>query len=122
MSDEIAFWENVRRICRKKARFDPKAYGFVMESLGFTVRRLDEPRHVSAGELLDGLCDHARQRYGLLAFNVLDSWGIRSAGDIGRIVFDLIEVGELRKRAEDRLEDFNDDYDLKRALEEDYFD
>ena len=33
-------------------------------------------------------------------------WGVLSSEDIGRIVFELVECGQLSARPEDRLEDF----------------
>jgi uncharacterized repeat protein (TIGR04138 family) len=47
---------------------------------------------------------------------VLNSWGVKSTGDFGEIVFNLIRVGEMRKTDQDRREDFNDVYDFDTAL------
>ena len=122
MSKGVQFWEAVEQICRKDGQFKPPAYGFVMESLEFTIQRFGERRHVSAGELLRGLCDHARDRFGLLAHTVLSDWGIHSAGDVGRVVYYLVDAEVLDKRAEDRFEDFDVDYDFQKILEDEYFD
>jgi uncharacterized repeat protein (TIGR04138 family) len=121
MSKGLQFWEAVAQICRRDSQFKPDAYGFVMESLEFTIQRLGERRHVSAEELLRGLCDHARDRFGLLAHTVLSDWGIHSAADVGRVVYYLIDAGVLDKRAEDRFEDFDVEYDFKKILDDEYF-
>ena len=122
MAREINFWEAIRRIRAKDGRFEPDAYPFVMEALEFTLGRIGERRHVSADELLDGFCLYGRERLGLLAADVLESWGVKGSFDIGLAVFQLVEAGILAKRDSDRLEDFDVDYDLRRALEEKYFD
>lgn len=66
----------------------------------------DEGRHVSGQQLCMGLRDFALRQYGLLAGNVLRSWGLRETSDFGNIVFGMIEVGLFRKTDEDSREDF----------------
>jgi uncharacterized repeat protein (TIGR04138 family) len=122
MGRDADFWQAVEQIREKDSRFKPQAYALVMESLDFTVRRLGERRHVSASELLHGLCSHAKERYGLLAYAVIGSWGIATAKDVGLIVYQLIDAGVLAKKESDRLEEFDAGWDLKDALESGYFD
>jgi uncharacterized repeat protein (TIGR04138 family) len=122
MGRDAKFWQAVEQIREKDPTFKPEAYALVMEALDFTLRRLGERRHVSAAELLRGMCDHAKERYGLLAWSVLESWGVTSASHVGRIVYQLIEVGVLAKQDSDRFEDFETDWDLKEILEHRYFD
>ena len=40
--------------------------------------------------------------------------------DFGRIVFALIEAGQMQKTDEDTIEDFRNVYDFKTAFETDY--
>lgn len=122
MGRDAKFWHVVEQIREKDSRFKPEAYGLVMEALDFTMRRLGERRHISAVELLRGVCDHAKERYGLLAWTVIESWGITSGRDVGTIVYQLIEVGVLARQDSDRFEDFGADWDFKEILERRYFD
>jgi len=122
MPQDAKFWEAVKQIRAQDGRFKPDAYAFVMQSLDHTLRGLAEPRHVTAEELLHGLCDNAKERFGLLAHTVLTSWGIKTPGDIGRIVYQLVDAGVLSKQESDRYEDFDQAFDLKEILEEKYFD
>lgn len=115
------FWSLVERIRAEDGRFARDAYAFVMDGLDDTVRALPERRHVSGAELVHGLCRFARGRYGMLAFAVLEKWGIRASADIGAIVFQLVEAGVLARRDEDVIGDFDDVIDLREALEERYF-
>ena len=115
------FWSLVERIRAVDGRYARDAYAFVMDGLDHTVRALDERRHVSAQELLEGLCAFARDRYGMLAFDVLHAWGIASGADVGEVVFQLVDAGMLSRREEDAREDFDIPLDLKQALEDSYF-
>jgi uncharacterized repeat protein (TIGR04138 family) len=55
---------------------------------------------------------YAHQQYGYLAKQVLNHWGITSTGDFGEIVFNLIEIGQMRKTSDDRREDFDEVFDF----------
>lgn len=115
------FWDLVERIRAGDGRFARDAYAFVMDGLDDTVRALPQRRHVSGPELVHGLCRFARRRYGMLAFAVLERWGIRCTADIGAIVFQLVDAGILSRRDEDAIGDFDSVVDLREALEERYF-
>ncbi|MDH3217586.1 MAG: hypothetical protein OEN01_15140 [Candidatus Krumholzibacteria bacterium] len=121
MGQDIEFWEAVKKIRAKDNRFKPEAYPFVMESLEYTIQRVGERRHVTALELLDGLCLYSKQRFGLLAPDVLENWGIQDAFDVGLAVFHLVEAGVLARQDSDQLEDFQVNYDLWEMLGDEYF-
>ncbi len=74
-------------------------------------------RHVSGQQLCWGLREYAIQRWGLMARAVLRRWHIHSTLDFGRIVFRLIDEGNLRKQATDTLEDFKDVYDFNTVFD-----
>jgi uncharacterized repeat protein (TIGR04138 family) len=121
MREEINFWETVHKIRSRDKRFNEEAYVFIIEALEYTLGRMERRRHISAKELLDGMVDYARSRYGMLSFAILESWGIRNTADIGSAVIHLVEGGILAKRESDSAEDFEDVCDLKEVLEEKYF-
>lgn len=122
---DLPFWDAVDRIRLADPRFRREAYGFVMAALGTTVQalppdRLGDPerRHLSGQELLLGAVSLARREFGLMAPTVFREWGISAAADLGTIVFQLVEAGQLSAREEDRPEDFAQGPDLLRALSE----
>lgn len=121
MTPHSEFWQAVERIRAADARYEPDAYAFVMEALDFTVRSLDERRHVSAAELVEGLHRVARERFGLLACTVLQKWGLGGGSDVGEIVFQLIDAGILSKRDEDSREEFDAVGNFQSELEDGYF-
>src|SRR2546428_721572 len=61
-------------------------------------------------------CRVARQDFGAFAPTVFHEWGVRSNEDIGRIVFQLVESGQLSARAEDAMQDFVSAPDLLEAI------
>jgi uncharacterized repeat protein (TIGR04138 family) len=122
MRHEPDFWDAIRRIREQDDRFSQEAYPFVMEGLEYTLHHIGERRHVSARELLDGLCLYSKERFGVLGVEVMGNWGIRNAFDIGQIVFQLVEAGILARQKSDRLEDFDIEFDLREAIEQRYFD
>jgi uncharacterized repeat protein (TIGR04138 family) len=118
----------VARTASRK-RYDEEAYRFVVEALHFTQQRLSRPKpkhaddesaHITGQELLIGLRDYASKAFGMLAGTVLRSWGVKTTDDVGRIVFELIDRGEMRKTDRDNLSDFAHLYDFREAFVEDY--
>jgi uncharacterized repeat protein (TIGR04138 family) len=108
-----SLWDAIDRIRATDPRFRPEAYGFVMMALGLTVQalpplRLEDPerRHLTGPELLDGVVALARREFGAMAPTVFHEWGLRTSADVGDLVFQLVESGQLKARPQDRREDF----------------
>ncbi|HBT77208.1 MAG TPA: hypothetical protein DEB39_09870 [Planctomycetaceae bacterium] len=76
--------------------------------------------HVTGQDLCEAARQFAMAQYGLLARSVLESIGIRSTGDIGNIVYNLMTIGHMRKTPQDRREDFDDVFDFATAFEGQY--
>lgn len=118
-----SFWDVVDRIRAKDPGYRREAYGFVMMALGMTVQGLPEERrgdlerrHLSGQELLQGVVALARREFGLMAETVFREWGLHAATDVGEVVFQLVEHGQLHARPEDRREDFLGGPELGRLL------
>ncbi|TWT90101.1 hypothetical protein Mal64_04840 [Pseudobythopirellula maris] len=77
---------------------------------------MEPERHVTGQDLCRAIQGYAIDRYGLMAQSVLGHWGVRTTGDFGEIVFNLIDIGQMRKTDSDRREDFDDVYDFAEAL------
>lgn len=90
-----------------------EAFIFVPEAVDRTVSALSRPRHVSAAELLAGVRLLAAEKFGAVSSEVLASWGIFAASDVGNIVYLLIEAEILNSSPDDRREDFDIDFDFK---------
>jgi uncharacterized repeat protein (TIGR04138 family) len=80
----------------------------------------DESQHVSGQELLEGIRCYALDQFGLMTMRVFDHWGITNTEDWGRMVFELIDRGEMHKTDNDQLSDFAEVYSFERAFDLDY--
>jgi len=105
-----------RRILTRDTRYPFEAYRFIYEALDHTIQRIGERRHVNGRELLDGIRDLARCRFGPLARMVFDCWHVRRTEDFGEIVFNLVEAGLLSKTDSDTREDFRGGFDFEEAF------
>lgn len=110
-------------------RYHTDAYRFIFEALHHTQKKLDrthrnnpddESAHISGKELLEGIRELALKEFGLLAKTVFASWGVRETADFGKMVFEMVERGEMRKTDRDRLSDFSDVYSFNEALDTQY--
>ena len=72
--------------------------------------------HVDAGELCDAVRKLGLRQYGSLAVTLLAHWGVHSTADIGEIVYNLIEAGDLEKTEGDARSDFNNLFNLETAF------
>lgn len=101
-------------------RYRPAAYAFVSEAVTFTTARHREEgqgrRHISGQELLAGFRELARQRFGVLALEVLQDWGLRRTEDVGNLVFNLVKHQVLGATEEDSPADFANGYDFATAF------
>jgi uncharacterized repeat protein (TIGR04138 family) len=112
-----------------RVRYHSNAYRFVSAALPYAQKILnrtfsanvsDESAHITGPELLEGIRHFALENFGLLTLSVFHRWGIHATEDFGRIVFELIERGELRKTDRDQLSDFYAVYDFEDVFDRDY--
>ncbi|QDS96788.1 Minf_1886 family protein [Adhaeretor mobilis] len=119
----------------RDVRYKFEAYLFVFEALKYAHEELgmgatdedtsevgaeddeEHNRHLSGQQLCEAIRQYAHQEYGYLAQEVLRHWGVTRTGDFGEIVFNLIDIKEMRKTPEDRREDFEDVYDFDDAFQ-----
>lgn len=136
------------QLLQSDRRYTLDAYLFVLEALTFAQESLglgEEPkaeevdppqpppaekksgkgkkrqaeRHVSGQQLCEAARLYALQQYGYLAPTVLGTWGIRATDDLGEIVFNMIDIGQMRKTRSDKREDFHDVYVFSDAFTRD---
>ncbi|HZL34170.1 MAG TPA: Minf_1886 family protein [Tepidisphaeraceae bacterium] len=110
------------------ADYPREAYEFIDEGLQFTVEKVHgrqparqrESRHVSGRQLCDGLRELALAKWGRLARTVLRRWNITSTLDFGQIVFAMIQASQMKRCAQDSIDDFKNVYEFKAAFETGY--
>lgn len=110
----------------RKRQYHDNAYQFVFAALRHVQEQLGRDRsdqntgHVSGRELLEGVRDLGQQHFGLMTMTVFARWGVHGTEDFGKIVFELIDRGEMRKTDDDVLEDFVNVYDFRSAFIDEY--
>ena len=107
---------SIRTLAERRGVFRPEAYFFVLEALENAMASMDERGHITGEDLLEWIRDLGQERFGIMAGDVFNAWGVNATIDFGRIVFHLVEAGLLRKRDEDSLSDFIDKFDFQDAF------
>ena len=111
----------------KDKRYSREAYEFVLNAVNVLCgkRREDGAKgkdaHLSGKQLSEGMRDLLLARFGCMAIDVLEHWGIRSTADFGNIVYNLIGVSLLSASSEDRQDDFLDVYDFQEEFVKPFF-
>ena len=113
-------------------RYKLEAYIFVFEALRHAQEKLGigtehfpddaseeegPEKHVTGQELCEAMRVYAQEQYGYMAKCVLNSWGIKSTGDFGEMVFNLIKIEQMRKTPYDQREDFDDVFDFDEGFQ-----
>jgi uncharacterized repeat protein (TIGR04138 family) len=118
-------------LLKRDPRYKLEAYQFVRDALSYAHDELGmgqeeqvaESENIQAEAHLTGqqLCQAIRlfsiEQFGLMARVVLNNWGISRTSDFGEIVYNLIDIGLMKKSDNDRREDFDDVYDFEEAFD-----
>jgi len=116
VQETMDLMHSIRSLAERRGVFRPDAYFFVLEALENAMENMEERGHISGEDLLEWIRILGRERFGVMAGEVFNSWGVQATIDFGRIVFHLVEDGLLRKREEDSLTDFIDKFDFQDAF------
>ena len=125
--------QSIATLARRDGRFHLDAYLFVFDALAYARDTMHligeeaseeeaqgdedvEERHLTGQQLCEAIRRLALEQFGYMAKLVFNQWGVTKSGDFGHIVFNLIEIGQMRKRDSDRREDFDDVFDFDRDL------
>lgn len=108
-----SFEKAVETIIQRDPAYPTSAYSLIAIALEYTMRRCSVAGHVSGRQLSEGLRDYMLEEFGPFAQDVLYDCRIRKTSDIGRIVYNLIDVGAFGKTEHDTIEDFDNLYDFE---------
>jgi len=117
--------EFAQQLLEHDPRFSIEAYEFVRDALEFAQEELGlgeslgspGESHLSGQQLCESIRQYGIEQYGYMAKVVLNSWGVRSTGDFGDVVYNLITIGLMKKSKSDRREDFDDCFDFEEAFQ-----
>ena len=108
-------------------RYQLNAYQFVRDSLAFAQEVLpqEEPEageepHLTGQQLCEAIRLFAIDQFGYMSKTVLNNWGIHDTGDFGEIVYNLIDIGMMKKSDTDQREHFVNVYSFEKAFVEDF--
>ncbi len=90
----------------KDSRYKLSAYVLILSSLDYSRSKCEESDDLSASEIVDAVSELAIMKYGPMALEVVEGWGIFSARDVGNIVYNLIDIDILKRDEKDSLDDF----------------
>ena len=108
-------------------RYRLNAYQFVRDSLAYAQEVLpneeseeeNEP-HLTGQQLCEAIRLFAIDQFGYMSKTVLNNWGIQGTDDFGEIVYNLIDIGMMKKSETDEREHFADVYSFEKAFVEDF--
>lgn len=123
--------DRIGYIAANDGRYDPSAFYYVNDVVAAAVKWLKagemKPKdvsssrgedgvnfHISGFELLEAFRRLSRERWGCLARDVLERWGISRTEDVGEIVFLMVEDEKLewKRRESDTKDEFKNGYDF----------
>ncbi len=137
MRDEVIA---LHRLLRRDSRFPLDAYVFVREALSWAADEMNlgkcryespeldvdlddessvEPveHHLTGQELCEAIRQYALNEFGYMSRIVLGNWGIGTTGDFGDIVYNMIDVGLMKKSPRDCRTHFDNVYDFDEVFE-----
>ena len=120
----------IYEILKRDRRYKIESYRFVNTVLNQAARRLERGTAsilqetppeaeslIGPADLCRAVRDSALENFGFLARTVLSEMGIKKTQDIGQIIFNLSETGQVRLYDDDRPENFADLFDLGEELD-----
>jgi uncharacterized repeat protein (TIGR04138 family) len=112
-----------------------EAYHFVRDALSYAGDSLElnnqfhnendldeitEEHHLTGQQLCEAIREFAVNQFGYMSRIVLKSWGINSTSGFGDIVYNMIDIGLMKKSAHDRRSHFDDVYNFEVAFDEQF--
>jgi uncharacterized repeat protein (TIGR04138 family) len=111
---------SLRTIARNHTEFPEEAYAFVLAAITYSCEKFTPKPgvHITAKQLSEGVLEFVQESFGPMASFILEEWNIKTSENLGKAVFILLEEEAIKKRPEDKLEDFNGLFDFKKVLQE----
>ncbi|QEG20843.1 Minf_1886 family protein [Mariniblastus fucicola] len=125
----------LHQLVARDRRYPIEAYFFVRDALSYAADSMElsnqyrhetevyesaEEHHLTGQQLCEAIREFALNQFGLMARIVLKNWGIVSTSCFGDIVYNMIEIGLMKKSDQDRRSHFNDVYEFEPAFDEQF--
>ena len=112
--------KNFASLLKNDNRYNSEAYLFVNEALDYAhdnvVMEDRKNNKVTAIEFLESAKQYAIKEFGFLAKTVLEEWGVKTTGDLGNIVYNLIKYKLWGREAGNTREEFDDVYNFNEVF------
>ena len=122
------------QLVNQDPRYPIEAYIFVREALAFAADSLElddkapvdqvpgaeTARHLTGQELCEAVRQFAINQYGYMAKVVLERWGITATSNFGDIVYNMIDMGIMKKSPQDRRSHFDKVYEFSDVFESNF--
>jgi uncharacterized repeat protein (TIGR04138 family) len=117
-----SFENSLDTLLARDSRYAREAYVFVQMAMDYyrTKHTKKDVRHVTGGELLQGIRELALDQFGPLASLVLNHWGLFRGEDVGEIVYAFIDLEMMNKSDDDHKEDFAKVIKFDDSMTQDY--
>jgi uncharacterized repeat protein (TIGR04138 family) len=83
-----------------------------MLDLQSDMRMARRERHLSGQQLCEAIRQYALNQFGYMAHVVLQNWGIDRTDCFGDIVYNMIDIGLMKKSSRDKKSHFNNVFDF----------
>jgi uncharacterized repeat protein (TIGR04138 family) len=110
----------VLEVTRKDKGIKPQAYLFLDEALKMAMQlhaSQGKHGHVTGAELCEAVKVRALNEFGPMARYLLNDWGIKSTSDLGKMVYQMIELSYYSANEGDEEKDFDNVYDFEEAFD-----
>jgi len=125
----------LHQLVSRDRRYPIDAYLFVQDALSFAADSMElsnqyqhdsedfesaEEHHLTGQQLCEAIREFALNQFGFMARIVLKNWGICSTSSFGDIVYNMIEIGLMKKSDKDKRSHFDDIYEFEAAFDDQF--
>ncbi len=124
----------------KDTRYQAEAYEFIRHALNYAHDELGlgqvdqqvlaaameadgdipDDAHLTGQQLCEAIRQYSILQFGFMAKTVLNNWGLNETLDFGEVVYNLIDIGMMRKSNSDSKDDFAGVYDFDSVFVKDF--
>ncbi len=84
------------------------------------LKRARRERHLTGQQLCEAIRQYSINQYGYMARVVLENWRITETSCFGDIVYNMIQIGIMKKSSQDRRSHFDNVYDFDNVFEKEF--
>ncbi len=123
----------LHQLVARDKRYPIEAYMFVRDALAFAADSMElsnqyhhdsqlmesaEEHHLTGQELCESIREFAINQFGYMARIVLKNWGVDSTSCFGDLVYNMIDIGLMKKSSQDRRSHFDEVYEFEDVFDE----